>query len=507
MFPRSSGILLHPTSLPGRYGIGDLGDWAYRFVDRLEAAGQTLWQILPLGPTSYGDSPYQTLSAFAGNPILISLDRLVAEGWLTPADVEVVPEFSDYRVNYGDVITYHNHMLGLAFHNFRMKADSSTKWVFQNWCETQKDWLDPYALFATLKELNNLRPWTEWPAKQAAADPAAIAELRQTNAQEIESQKWRQWVFHMQWMELKQYANKKGIRLVGDIPIFVAHDSGDVWGNRHLFFLQPDGNPTVIAGVPPDYFSATGQRWGNPLYRWDVMAAEGYKWWLARIKATLETVDIVRIDHFRGFEAYWEIPAAEETAVNGKWVKGPGTAFFDVVKAALGELPIIAEDLGVITPEVAALRDGYNLPGMKVLQFAFGWDPYGENAFLPHNHTTNCVVYTGTHDNNTTLGWWQTGEVSDDARNLIEAYLGHPVREPHWDLIRLGMTSVAHTFITPLQDVLGFGADTRMNTPGKPAGNWAWRFAAKWLDHNGWERLAAYTKLAGRWPEAKREAQ
>jgi 4-alpha-glucanotransferase len=416
-----------------------------------------------------------------------------------------VPQFPQHHVNYGDVIMYHDHMLNLAYHHFKNKADSAVRWMFDSWCTANAAWLDDFVLFVALKDSNGSRPWVMWQKELALREPKALAEAREQYAPQMDNQRFRQWLFHMQWLELKAYANRKGVRLIGDIPIFVAHDSSDVWANPGLFYLDEAGNPTVVAGVPPDYFAENGQRWGNPLYRWDVMAQNGYEWWIQRIKATLAVVDIVRIDHFRGFEAYWEIPAAKPTAKIGKWVPGPGAAFFKTIKAALGDLPIIAEDLGLITPGVLTLRDNFGLPGMKVLQFGFGWDPYGQNPFLPHNYTPNCVVYSGTHDNNTTLGWWQTGEATDDIRRTLEAYLGHTVKDPHWDLMRLGMTSVAHTFVAPLQDVLGFGADTRMNKPGTESGNWTWRFSARWLDDPSRDRLAALTKLSARWPEVQKE--
>ena len=503
LFPRSSGILLHPTSLPGSYGIGDLGEAAYYFVDFLEATGQTVWQVLPLGPTSYGDSPYQALSAFAGNPLLISLDKLVEAGWLTDEDIASVPTFSNYLVDYGPVITYHNAMLNRAYRRFEASATAKQKKRFEVWQLQNGDWLDDFTVYVALKDGNGGKPWVEWPAGQALRDPDTLLEVRKTHTKQIAEQAFRQWVFYDQWLELKAYANSKGVRLVGDIPIFVAHDSSDVWGNPHLFYLDEKGNPTVIAGVPPDYFSATGQRWGNPLYRWDVLAQDGYAWWLRRFRATLAQVDIIRVDHFRGFEAYWEVPASEETAVNGQWVKGPGAHFFDTVRAALGELPILAEDLGLITPEVEALRDNYNLPGMRVLQFAFT-DDCEDSVHMPHNFVPNSLIYTGTHDNNTTLGWWQ--EVSPEIHECMAAYVGHPITEPHWDLIRLAMMAVSHTAIFPLQDVLGFGADTRMNLPGRPFGNWAWRFTIDWLEKPAInERLATLTKVYARWPEIPEE--
>jgi 4-alpha-glucanotransferase len=501
LYPRSSGILLHPTSLPGRYGIGDLGEWAYHFVDWLAAAGQSIWQVLPLGPTSYGDSPYQCLSAFAGNPLLISLDKLVETGWLTKADVADVPPFPTSTVDFGGVIQYHHHLLGLAYQRFH-EDSKAQKADFEAWCQQNAAWLDDFALFIALKNHCGGCPWVEWPEGEALRDPRALEAARAQHAQPINEQKFRQWVFFRQWMELKTYANGKGIRLIGDIPIFVAHDSSDVWANRHLFYLDEMGRPTVIAGVPPDYFSPTGQRWGNPLYNWEAMGEDEYRWWIWRIKATLEQVDTVRIDHFRGFEAYWEVPATEPTAVKGRWVPGPGFVFFNAVHEALGSLPIIAEDLGLITPGVVELRDGLGLPGMKILQFAFS-DP--DNGFLPHNYIPNCVAYTGTHDNNTAVGWWQSGEATSREKAFFQEYIGHEISEPHWAMIRMGMMSVAHTFVMPLQDVWGLGAEARMNMPGREAGNWGWRFTADWLNHPAHQRLAEITKLYSRVPKSNGE--
>lgn len=491
LFPRSAGVLLHPTALPGRYGIGDLGEYAYRFVDWLAEAGQSIWQILPLGPTSYGDSPYQTLSTFAGNANLISLDALTGEGWLNPEDLDDVPNFPAHRVDYGWIIPWHDQKLTLANDRFVARGTPEQKYAYKQWCAENAHWLDDFALFVALKDAHGGRPWVEWPEGESLRDPAALDKARRTHAKRISDHRFRQWVFYRQWHTIRDYAHAKGVRLFGDIPIFVAHDSSDVWANRDQFSLDAKGNPTVIAGVPPDYFSATGQRWGNPLYRWDVMKAHGYDWWIRRIQAVLNVVDLVRIDHFRGFEAYWEIPASEPTAVRGEWKPGPGFDLFSVIQGALGDLPIVAEDLGVITPEVEALRDTYNLPGMKVLQFAWS-EP--KNPFLPHNHGMNSIVYTGTHDNNTTLGWWQD-EASEETRNLVADYLGHEVDEPNWAMIRLGMMSAAHTFIAPMQDILSLGAEARMNTPGVESGNWTWRFTGDAFGSAAKDRLAHQTWL------------
>ncbi len=491
IFPRSSGVLLHPTSLPGRYGIGDLGEYAYRFVDWLHASGQTIWQILPLGPTSYGDSPYQTLSAFAGNPNLISLDILVGEGWLTNDDLGDVPDFPKDHVDFGWIIGYHADKLRLAFERYSIDGTPEQKTAFKEWCDINAYWLEDYVLFAALKDSYGGKPWVEWNEPEALRQPKALEAARKRLAREIDESRFRQWLFHRQWYELKAYAAARNIRFIGDIPIFVAHDSSDVWANRDRFYLDAKGKPMVVAGVPPDYFSATGQRWGNPLYRWDVMKKQNYSWWISRFRACLSLVDIVRIDHFRGFDAYWEIPAEEETAIHGQWVDGPGADFFKVIQEEFGDLPIIAEDLGVITPTVEKLRDDFGLPGMKVLQFAWA-EP--SNPFLPHNYTPNSVVYSGTHDNNTTVGWWNA-EVDDGTRSFISQYLDREVTEPNWTLISVGMRSVGHTFVAPMQDILGYGSEGRMNTPGVQSGNWTWRFTADRLEDSARDRLAHLTWL------------
>ena len=497
---RSAGILLHPTSLPGRYGIGDLGAGAYRFVDWLEAQGQSIWQALPLGPTSYGDSPYQTLSAFAGNSNMISLDRLVEAGLLNKGDLADTPPFPKDRVDYGWVIPFHNQKLALAYHNFAANPDPALTKDFGQFVSDSRFWLEDFALFIALKRRHKLRPWTAWESDLRRRDPSALARAREDCAEQINLERFRQWLFYRQWTALKGYAYGKGIRLIGDLPIFVAHDSADVWARQSEYNLDDTGGPTVIAGVPPDYFSPTGQRWGNPLYRWDVMKAAGYKWWIERIKALLRLVDFIRIDHFRGFEAYWEIPASEPTAVKGMWVEGPGAPLFEAIAAALGELPIIAEDLGVITPGVEKLRDGFGLPGMKVLHFAWN-EP--ANPFLPHNHSVNSVVYTGTHDNNTTRGWWEN-EVDEPTRAFIKDYLGQDICDIVWTLARVGMRSTARVFVMPMQDVLGLGGEARMNQPGVAAGNWTWRITDAALNHPGKDALLHFTRLYQRHPEQQK---
>lgn len=509
-FPRSSGILLHPTSLPGRYGIGDLGEYAYRFVDFLQQTQQSIWQVLPLGPTSYGDSPYQSPGAFAGNPNLISLDILIGDGYLTRSDLADAPNFPRYRVDYGPVIQYHNAKLRLAFERFNAQASTERKQMFEAYCAHNADWLDDYALFMAVKDAHGGKPWTEWADDDLIRyKKAALNKARKAHADDIRYHQFTQWLFADQWAKLKRYAGERQIRLMGDVPIFVAHDSSDVWGNQHLFELHEDGNPKLIAGVPPDYFSETGQRWGNPLYKWDVMKENDYAWWIRRFKSVFENVDMVRIDHFRGFEAYWEIPATEPTAINGQWVKGPGPHFFEIVRKELGELPVVAEDLGVITPEVEALRDGQNFPGMQVLQFAFDGN-CGENPFLPHHYPQNTVVYTGTHDNNTTYGWWHSAEAHEGIKKCVAEYVGrtHHTKldeDIHWAMMRLALASVADTCIVPMQDVLGFGPDTRMNTPGIEQGNWAWRFGEEELHNPAKDGLRFLTELYSRHPGAGKE--
>ena len=492
--PRSSGILLHPTSLPGRCGIGDLGEWAFRFVDFLAESGQRLWQVLPLGPTGYGDSPYQSFSAFAGNPLLISLEKLVEEGALAAQVLEAAPRFPSHRVDYGAVIPYKLRVLRESFAHFRRRASSEQQEAFAAFCAAEESWLEDFALFMALKAHHGGVPWDAWERDIAVRQPEAVARWRRALADEIAFQKYLQFQFFRQWAAVKRYANERGIRVIGDVPIFVAYDSADVWAHPELFHLDEAGQPTVVAGVPPDYFSPTGQLWGNPLYRWDVMAEDGYAWWIARLRATLRLVDIVRLDHFRGFVAYWEVPAGAKTAERGRWVKGPGAAFFHAVREALGDVSIIAEDLGVITPEVEALREAFGFPGMKVLQFAFSTG--AQNPYLPHNYERNCVVYTGTHDNDTTVGWFRS--LPEDERAFCLKYLGTEGREIHWDLIRLAMMSVADTVVIPLQDVLGLGSEARMNYPGRLGGNWTWRYTEGALTEAACERLVELVETYGR---------
>jgi 4-alpha-glucanotransferase len=478
-FTRSSGVLLHPTSLPGPGGIGELGDHAYRWVDFLVDGGQSLWQVMPLGPTGYGDSPYQSFSSFAGNPLLISLERLHQDGWLTRADLDDL-DLREDRVDYGPVITGRVDRLGRAARAFDARAGGAQRDAFDAFCAREAAWLDDFALFMALKERHGGRAWNEWEPALRDRDGAALAAVAAQSAEVLRRHKlWQHW-FHQQWSALRSYANTLGVKVVGDVPIFVAYDSADTWANRELFHLDAAGAPTVVAGVPPDYFSATGQRWGNPLYRWKRMAATGFDWWIRRFRTTLDFVDLVRVDHFRGFAGYWEIPAAEPTAVKGRWVKGPGQPFFDALEAALGELPILAEDLGVITPDVEALRDDNALPGMKVLQFAFAGG--ADDPYLPHNYTSNALVYTGTHDNDTTVGWY--AQAPEEERDLVRRYLARGDETVAWELWRAASASVADLAIAPLQDLLGLGSEARMNTPGVASGNWSWRF--RWPDIPDW---------------------
>ncbi len=473
-FERSAGVVLHPTSLPGKYGIGELGKEAKQWIDVLEAAGQTLWQVMPLGPTGYGDSPYQSFSAFAGNPYLISIDSLIEQEFLRLSDLEDMPVFSASQVDFGAVIPWKLKVLSAAYERFGVVADGSSFGSFDAFCQREAYWLDDYALFMACKEANGGKQWTVWDVDLRTRNPETLTEWQNRLEEPILKQKFWQWLFYSQWQDLHDYAASKGISIIGDIPIFVSMDSADTWANPELFFLDEQGEPTVVAGVPPDYFSETGQRWGNPLYRWDVLEATHYSWWIKRVQAVLNQVDIVRIDHFRGFEAYWEIPASEDTAIRGTWVKGGGQPFFDAMREAFGDdLAIIAEDLGVITPEVEALRDDNNLPGMQILQFAFSTD--ANNLYLPHNYPKQSVVYTGTHDNDTTVGWYASATTKE--QDLARRYLGRDGSNIAWDLIRLAYASPAVLALTTLQDILNLGSEGRMNTPGVAAGNWSWRFS------------------------------
>ena len=492
---RASGVLLHPTALAGPHGIGSLGAEARAFVDFLAAAGQKVWQILPVGPTGFGDSPYNALSAFAGNPLLIDLPTLAAWGDLDDADLaEEAP--SRGPVDFPAAHRFKEERLARAATGFFARASADRRQEFAAFCREQSFWLDDYTLFAALRHHFAGRSWQDWPAVLRQRDPAALGEWRERLALEIAAERYRQYAFSVQWAELKRYANQRGIGIFGDLPIFVALDSADVWANQGLFRLDPRGRPTVVAGVPPDYFSATGQRWGNPLYHWEAHEADGFSWWLQRFRAELRRADLVRVDHFRGFQACWVIPADEPTAINGRWEEAPGEQMFLALAGDIPDLPIIAEDLGVITPEVEALRQRFGLPGMKILQFAFDSGP--GNPYLPHNYEPDCVVYTGTHDNATTLGWWQRLDAGQ--RTRVAAYLGSTSPEIPRDMIRLAMASVARLCITPCQDLLGLDDTARFNRPGENTGNWAWRLSAGQLTAELADQLRDLTTRYGRCP-------
>lgn len=495
---RAAGIILHPTSLPGGHGIGDLGRAAYAWVDFLASAKHHLWQVLPLGPTGYGDSPYQSFSAFAGNVNLISLDRLAEQGLLEAADLENAPA-NDGPVDYGAVIPFKDAALRRAFERFQTDATPEHRSAYEAFCAAQAYWLEDFVLFMALKEAQGGASWNAWPDELRTRKKRALSAFAKEYAERVERYRVLQFFFYEQWLSLKRYANDHDIKIIGDIPIFIAYDSADAWANPELYFFDDAGNPEVVAGVPPDYFSRTGQRWGNPIYRWKKMEKQGFPWWVARFRSSLDFYDLIRVDHFRGLESYWEIPAGEPTAEHGRWVKGPGQALFDALGRELGELPIIAEDLGVITPPVETLRDDNGLPGMKVLQFAFAGD--GADPYLPHNYVPNCVAYTGTHDNDTTQGWYD--KAPEGERDLVRRYLARGDDGVVWELIRLAYASVARYAVVPLQDVLQLGSEARMNTPGAAGGNWGWRFHEAQLE--GWiaPALADMVELYNRVPGAE----
>jgi len=525
---RSSGILVHPTSFPSRFGIGDFGIGAFKFIDFLHESKQKLWQVLPLGPTSFGDSPYQSFSTFAGNALLISPDTLVQQGYLSEQDLSDVPDFEPTRVDYGNVINYKDTLYKKAFQRFRTSSTSETKKSFSKFCEENKEWLIDYTLFIAIKEYfiserkssgysseynkykkNNEKfmsessindnffgaVWNTWPIDLKNRDKRAINAISQKLSEHIEYHKFLQYEFCRQWNEVKSYANERDIQIIGDIPIFVPIDSADVWANPKLFQLNNFGNPKAVAGVPPDYFSETGQLWGNPLYDWDENKKTNYEWWIKRIKGTLSLVDIVRIDHFRGFDEYWSVPFGDTTAVNGKWCAGPRFDLFEAVKKALGDLPIIAEDLGLMTDGVIELRDGLGLPGMKILQFAF--DESEENDYLPHNmDNVNCVTYTGTHDNDTTIGWYSKAD--EQSKDHFRRYLSVSGEDCAWDLIRLAFSSVARYAIIPIQDIMNLDGNYRMNTPGIGSGCWQFRYTEEMLTEDAKEGILYLTKLFDR---------
>lgn len=502
-FERSGGILLHPTSLPSPYGIGDLGPEAYPWTDWLAGAGCKLWQVLPLGHTGYGDSPYQCFSAFAGNPYLISPKLLVQEGLLADEELEEASSFPTQHVDYGAIIPWKLKVLAKACYRF-FNQKHALKVEFERFHQEQADWLDDYALFMALKERHKGQPWTTWPEPLRKREPTALAQARHDLGEAITRFAFYQFLFFKQWNDLKSYANARGVRIIGDVPIFVAHDSADVWAHPHLFHLDEEGQPTVVAGVPPDYFSPTGQLWGNPLYRWEVHKQEGYAWWLARLRVALSTADFLRLDHFRGFAAYWEVPAGEPNAVNGRWTPGPGADFFSALQQHLqheSDLPIVVEDLGEITPDVIALRDQFHLPGTKVLQFAFTGP---DNPFLPHHYPPRCVVYTGTHDNDTAIGWYLSAPEKE--REFACRYLGHrqgvdtyiAAEDFAWEMIRAAWASVAVFALAPMQDFLGLGSEARMNYPSRLGGNWAWRMDIKALNDDLQRKVYELNWLYGR---------
>lgn len=501
-FPRASGILLHPTCFPGRFGIGDLGAAAYQFIDFLTESGQQLWQILPLGPTGMGNSPYLSYSAMAANPLLINLDYLQEQGLLTEADLANIPDFPMDQVDFDQVRDFKMPLLQKSATVFTTEATPEQQEKFQEFCSQQAYWLDDYSFFMALKDAHQGAGWHTWEPEISRRHPQALAEWKERLSQEIFFHQYLQFQFFQQWSALKTYANDHGIQIFGDLPIYVAHDSADVWAHPEIFALDAEtGEPALMAGVPPDYFSATGQLWGNPVYKWERLAQEDFHWWVQRLQAMLNYVDLIRIDHFRGLQAFWAVPQGETVAINGEWLEGPGEAFFRVINDKLGQLPIIAEDLGIITPDVEALRDQFNLPGMKILHFAF--DSGSDNPYLPYNYTTpNWIVYTGTHDNNTTVGWFNARTPEEQQR--IIRYLGVTSDQGiHWDLIRLASASVAYRAIFPLQDILGLGEEAKMNQPSTAEGNWGWRYRPEMLTDAVAQQLRTVTEIYGRLPETQ----
>lgn len=490
---RLAGVLAHPTSFASPYGIGDLGDGAYRFIDFLAKSGQKLWQVLPLGHTGFGDSPYQAFSSFAGQPLVISPDHLKSLGLLEDADFAGMPEWNDIFIDYGPAIEFKTKLLKKAYERFQNIDNEELKKEYNSFVRKTK-WLADYALFMAGKDYHDGRSWLEWNDELSDPDEATKKKWTKKLATEVGYYKFIQFMFFKEWFEVKDYANSKGIKIIGDIPIFVSKDSADVWSNKELFLLDSEGFPVVVAGVPPDYFSATGQLWGNPLYDWDAHKKSGYAWWIERLKVQLETTDYLRIDHFRGFDTYWDVPYGEETAINGEWRKGPGSDLFVAIEKALGKLPIIAEDLGDITQGVIDLRDEFEFPGMKILQFAFDGE---ENDFLPHYYNYNSICYTGTHDNDTTLGWYKTAP--EKTKDKVRRYLNTDASNVSWDLIRACFGSVSKIAIVPLQDVFSLDENSRMNIPGTSGGIcWAWRFTNDYLSDGLAERLRQTTELFGR---------
>jgi 4-alpha-glucanotransferase len=490
---RTSGVLLHPTSLPGRFGIGDLGDELLTFLDWAQSAGLRIWQVLPLNAPGYGNSPYGCLSSYAGNPLLISPQRLLENGLLPDDALDDFPELPEDHVDFDRVQVVKLDLLQRSYDHFAEHASDDQRHGLAAFV-ADNSWLREWALYAALKKKHDGRPWSAWPRGLADRADDAIAHARIELADEIRFHEYIQWLFFAQWATVREAAHARGIRIMGDVPIYVAADSADVWVNREIFQLDERGEPTVVSGVPPDYFSETGQRWGNPLYRWDLLQQTNYRWWVSRVRAALRFADILRVDHFRGFAAYWEIPANEPTAINGRWMPGPGRDLFDAIRVALGDLPIVAEDLGFITPEVHALRKAIGVPGMKILQFAFA---QANSSHLPHCYDHNTVAYTGTHDNDTARGWYE--EASAEEREAVETYLGVTNADDiAWSLIRAAYTSVAETAIVPAQDILNLGTDARMNMPGEEHDNWSWRLGSDALTTEHAERLRRLAEVSGR---------
>lgn len=490
--PRCSGVLLHVTSLPGRYGVGSLNRSAYAWVDFLADAKQKIWQVLPLGPTSYGDSPYQSLSTFAGNPYLVGLEPLVEEGIAEQSDLEGAPELAEDKVDYCALYDWKLPLL----HRIAERWASRAPQEFHQFCEQQSHWLPDYALFLALKAEQKNKGWNEWPLPLRQREPQAMQQARDRHAHQIQVEMFIQWLFFRQWNALRSYANRRAVQIFGDIPIFVAMDSADTWTHPGLFQFNKKLQPVAVAGVPPDYFAPTGQLWGNPLYDWRANKAEGYKWWIQRVRSAFEMYDLLRIDHFRGFAAYWRVRAGAKTAEKGKWVKGPGADLFKTLKRALGERAIVAEDLGDITPDVLQLRDRFHFPGMKIIQFGFGSGP--DNPFLPHNfETPNFVAYTGTHDNDTVRGWYESSQ-SEGERDYVTEYFGNPDEPVSQTLCRATMASTARVAILPLQDLLDLGTEARMNYPGRAHDNWQWRLLPNQLGSEHQQRLRRWTEMYGR---------
>ncbi len=502
--PRSSGLLLHVTSLPSRFGIGDLGPAAYRFVDFLEQAEQRYWQVLPLGPVGFGSSPYASPSTFAGNPALISPELLAEDRLLNSTDIDALKIKPTDAVDFGDAYERKTRALRQAFRRFNEGEAPRLREDFSEFCAEESFWLEDFALFTALKHAHNQQAWTTWAPEYARRDEAALRRFRAENGDELRFHKFNQFLFDRQWGRLRAYCHDRNVEIFGDLPIYVAHDSADVWSNQELFHLDEDGHATVVAGVPPDYFSETGQRWGNPLYRWEVMKKQNYRWWQARLRSIFQRVDLIRLDHFRGFAGYWEIPGNEETAENGRWVEGPGAHFFETIRKSLGDLPIVAEDLGIITEDVRELMHRFEFPGMVVLQFAF--DGNTSSIFLPHNYKQNTVAYTGTHDNDTLMGWWHTENSTRDAEAVRRArkyaceylQIDDAKNATTWPFIRSLMQSSARLTLIPVPDLLQLGSEARMNTPGEAEGNWEWRMQPGALTDEIAHRLQSLTRLFGR---------